>query len=207
MPHPDITGPDHPTRAAAWQWAKLRRSCAIALGLMVFVGTATAFAQTDEYQSVQRLVQSGQLDEASARADRYLSEKPGDPQMRFLKGTIQSAAGQPAAAMATFARLISEHPELPEPYNNLAVLQAAQGEFDQARASLETAIRVHPGYAIAHENLGDVQAQLASRSYRKALELAPASPGTAAKLRLIDSLLAPISKSAPNVETPPAKTP
>jgi tetratricopeptide (TPR) repeat protein len=113
----------------------------------------------------------GQLNEALSKADQYLAGKPRDPQMRFLKGVIQTESGKPADAVATFTKLTEDFPELPEPYNNLAVLYAGQSQFDKARAALEMAIRTNPSYATAHENLGDVYAKLASQAYSKALQL------------------------------------
>ena len=91
-------------------------------------------------------------------------------------------------AEAAFADLTQEFPELPEPYNNLAVVRAAQGKLDQARAALEDAVRAVPDYAVAHENLGDIHAQLAARSYRRALELEPGNRTIAPKLKLVSQI-------------------
>jgi Flp pilus assembly protein TadD len=109
----------------------------VALGL----GSSAAWAQADEYGEVNRLVRAGQFNEAMYKADQYLAGKPRDPQMRFLKGVIQTESGKANDAIATFAKLTEDYPELPEPYNNLAVLYAGQSQFDKARAALEMAIR------------------------------------------------------------------
>jgi tetratricopeptide (TPR) repeat protein len=148
------------------------------------------WAQTDEYAEVNRLVRAGQYNEAMHKADQYLTSKPRDPQMRFLKGVIQTESGKTTDAIATFARLTEDYPELPEPYNNLAVLYAGQSQFDKARAALEMAIRTNPSYATAHENLGDVYAKLASQAYSKALQLDGNNPAVAPKLSLIRNLFA-----------------
>jgi Flp pilus assembly protein TadD len=150
----------------------------------------------DDYSEVSRLVRSGQLAEALARADSYLATKPRDPQMRFLKGVAQSEAGRKSEAIATFTGLTQEYPELPEPYNNLAVLYAGQREFDKARGALESAIRTNPGYATAHENLGDVYAQLASQSYSRAQQLDAGNTSVRPKLALIRQLLSTGGKNA-----------
>ncbi|MFZ2737093.1 MAG: tetratricopeptide repeat protein [Burkholderiaceae bacterium] len=142
----------------------------------------------DEYAEVQRLIRSQQFKQALNQADLYLANKPRDPQMRFLKGVIQTDSGLPEQAMNTFTALIQDYPELPEPYNNLAALHAQKNQFEQARAALEMAIRTNPNYAIAHENLGDVLAQLASQSYARAQEL-QANPKLPAKLQLLRELL------------------
>lgn len=166
------------------------RRLALAVAVSATLGVSSVQAQTDDYAEVNRLVRSGQLAEALARADQYLAGKPRDPQMRFLKGVIQTESGRSSEAIATFLQLTEDYPELPEPYNNLAVLYASQSQFDKARVALEMAIRTNPSYATAHENLGDVYAKLASQAYSKALQLDGSNTGVAPKLNLIRSLFA-----------------
>ena len=162
------------------------------LFLMAILSVTAAHA--DDYADVNVLVRSGKLAEALAKADQYLAAKPRDPQMRFIKGVIQTEAGKPGDAIATFTQITQDYPELPEPYNNLAVLYASQSQFDKARAALEMAIRTNPSYATAHENLGDVYAKLASQAYSKALQLDSANTGVQPKLALIRTLFAPDAK-------------
>jgi len=159
------------------------------------LGSTAAWAQADEYAEVNRLLRAGQLNEALAKTDQYLSSNPRDPQMRFMKGVIQTESGKSADAITTFTKLTEDFPELPEPYNNLAVLYAIQSQFDKARAALEMAIRTNPSYATAHENLGDVYARLASQAYSKALQLDTDNPGVAPKLSLIRNVFATTSGS------------
>ena len=150
-----------------------------------------AGAWADDFSDVNQLMKSGRLADALAKADQYIAAKPRDPQMRFLKGVIQSESGRTADAIATFNKLIEEYPELPEPYNNLAVLYAGQREFEKARGALESAVRANPSYAIAHENLGDVYAKLAAVSYGKAQQLDPRNTSVPPKLALVRQLFPP----------------
>lgn len=172
------------------------RQLALAALTALSLGGSMAWAQGDEYADVNRLVRAGQFNEAMLKADQYLATKPRDPQMRFLKGVIQTESGKSTEAIATFTKLTEDFPELPEPYNNLAVLYAGQSQFDKARAALEMAIRTNPSYATAHENLGDVYAKLASQAYSKALQLDANSPGVAPKLSLIRNLFAGDARGA-----------
>lgn len=161
------------------------------LGLAVLTAallTVGAAARADDYGDVNQLLRSGKLTEALAKADQYLAGKPKDPQMRFLKGVIQTESGKATDAIVTFTRLTEDYPELPEPYNNLAVLYAGQAQFDKARAALEMAIRTNPSYATAHENLGDVYAKLASQAYSRALQLDAGNTAVQPKLALIREL-------------------
>ena len=172
------------------------RLMALSVAVAAALSAPLAMAQSDDYAEVNRLMRAGQLSDALTKVDAYLSAKPKDPQMRFLKGVIQTEGGKPADAIATFSKLTEEFPELPEPYNNLAVLYAGQSQFDKARAALEMAIRTNPSYATAHENLGDVYAKLASQAYSKALQLDSGNTAVAPKLSLIRNLFSADSKSA-----------
>jgi len=145
-------------------------------------------AQADEYSEVMQLTRDGKYTEAMNKADAYLSGKPRDPQMRFLKGVAQKDAGKNSEAITTFSKLTEEFPELPEPYNNLAVLYASQNQFDKAKAALEMALKTNPGYAIAYENLGDVYAKLSSQAYNKALQIEGTNPAISPKLAMVRQL-------------------
>ena len=159
-------------------------------------------AHADQYTDVNRLISARQFPEALASADKYLAGKPRDPQMRFLKGVIQSETAKTDEAIETFTQITRDYPELPEPYNNLAVLYAGKSQFDQARATLEMAIRINPSYATAHENLGDIYARLASQSYSRSLQLDAGNARLGPKLALIGQLLTPAAKAAAPAKAP-----
>lgn len=147
--------------------------------------------QADDYSDVGQLIRSGKLAEAQAKVDQHLATKPRDPQMRFLKGVIQTEAGKPAEAIETLTSLTQEFPELPEPYNNLAVLYASQNQYDKARTALEMAVRLNPAYATAHENLGDIYAKLATQAYSKSLQIEANNAQAQQKLAALNNMLAP----------------
>ena len=176
-----------------------RRALPRALRLLALLAAVVLpqAALADDQADVTQLMRSGQLAQALARADQSLAAKPRDPQMRFLKGVVQSDMGRTADAITTFTRLTEDYPELPEPYNNLAVLYAGQSQLDKARAVLEMAVRTNPGYAIAHENLGDVYARLAGQSYGRARQLDAANTTAAPKLALIRQLFPAEAAKAP----------
>ena len=157
----------------------------------------TGLAHADDYSDVNQLLKTGKGADALQAANKYLAEKPKDPQMRFLKGVIQTQAGSTAEAIATFQALTQDYPELPEPYNNLAALYASQNELEKARTALEMAIRMNPSYAIAHENLGDIYARMAGQSYGRALQLEPANPLLQPKINLLRELPTAGAKGKP----------
>jgi ketosteroid isomerase-like protein len=143
--------------------------------------------RADEVADVQKLLASGKNVEALQKADQFLTAKPRDPMMRFLRGISLSQANRTAEAITAFQKLTEDFPELPEPFNNLAVLYAQQGQYDKSRTALEMAIRTNPSYATAYENLGDVYAKLASQAYSKALQIDTRS-AVAPKLAMIRDL-------------------
>ena len=153
--------------------------------------TFTASAQADAHSDVAALTQQGKTTEAIAQAQSYLAQNARDPQMRFLQGSAQSAAGDTQAAITTFTLLTQEYPELPEPYNNLAVLYAGQGQLEQARGALLQAVRNNPSYPVAYENLGDNYLRLAHEAFSQATKLQGAQPDVQRKLSGLRPLLQP----------------
>ena len=173
--------------------------------IALFVGLmACPATRADELSDVQRLHYAGQTTAAMQRADQFLTTKPKDPQMRFLKGVMLSDNKLDAQAIAQFQKLTEDYPDLAEPYNNLAALYAAAGDYAKARATLEQALRTNPGYATAHENLGDVHAALASQSYARALQLEPKNVTVPPKLALVRELFKRRDVGAPAPAPAPA---
>ena len=156
----------------------------------------------EDTKDATKLYQQGKLDQALSKVNGALAQQPKDAQGRFLKGLILTELKKGADAIQVFTGLTEDYPELPEPYNNLAVLYASQGNYDKAKAALELAIHTHPSYATAYENLGDIYAQLARRSYDKALQLDKSNLTAQGKLSMVKDIFN-LPKSA---STEPAKT-
>lgn len=165
---------------------------ALAAGAVAVTAVAATVPGVADYNDIQQLVRQGDMSAALRRVEQRIAQNPKDPQLQFLKGVIQSDAGQFDAAEQTFLALTRLYPELPEPYNNLAALYARSNRYDKAREALETAVRLNPGYAVARENLGDVYARLAAESYAKASQIDGANPRLAPKLAQIRELLRPM---------------
>lgn len=154
---------------------------------IAMLSLSSQVVRADDVAEVQKLLSAGKNAEALQKADQFLTTKPRDPMMRFLRGISLSQAGRTPEAITAFQKLTEDFPELPEPFNNLAVLYAQQGQYDKSRTALEMAIRTNPSYATAYENLGDVYAKLASQAYSKALQIDTRS-AVAPKLAMIRDL-------------------
>jgi Flp pilus assembly protein TadD len=145
-------------------------------------------------KDARALIGEKKFPDAIAILDQLTTERPREPQARFLKGIALADAGNTDAAIAVFQAVRGEYPELPEPHNNLAVLYAQKGEYGLARDELEAAISAAPDYAIAYENLGDIYARLAAVNYEKALARDARNKTAPAKLKLVREVLAPAPK-------------
>ena len=160
----------------------------------------------EDTKDATKLYQQGKLDQALSKVNSALTQQPKDAQGRFLKGLILTEQKKGADAIQVFTSLTEDYPELPEPYNNLAVLYANQGNYDKAKAALELAIHTHPSYATAYENLGDIYAQLARRSYDKALQLDKGNLTAQGKLSMVKDIFnLPKLASAEPVKMPPVQ--
>lgn len=183
---------------------KLRRGaivCAICFSGTVLAGPA------EDTTDAMKLYQQGKLDQALAKVNGALSQQPKDAQGRWLKAMIFIDQKKTADAIQMLTGLTEDYPELPEPYNNLAVLYANQGNYDKAKAALELAIHTNPSYATAYENLGDIYAQLARRSYDKALQLDKTSTTAQGKLSMVKDIFSlPKSGSADPAKTATVQT-
>ena len=146
------------------------------------------------------LVQQRRFDAAKAALDALITQRPREPQARFLLGVVQTESGDDTAAAKTFTELTQEYPELPEPHNNLAVILAKRGDVENARVELETALKAAPDWPVAHENLGDLHARMAADYYDRAAKLDHLNKAVAAKLALARNLLS----TAPGSPAPAA---
>jgi tetratricopeptide (TPR) repeat protein len=164
---------------------KLRRGAIVCM--ICFSGAGFA-GPAEDTTDATKLYQQGKLDQALSKVNGALTQQPKDAQGRFLKGLILTEQKKGSEAIQVFTGLTEDYPELPEPYNNLAVLYANQGNYDKAKAALELAIHTHPSYATAYENLGDIYAQLARRSYDKALQLDKTNATAQGKLSMVKDI-------------------
>jgi Flp pilus assembly protein TadD len=142
-------------------------------------------AYADAMKDARALLVQKKYDDAIAKLDKLSSERPREPQARFLKGVALADQKKLDAAIDVYRGLVADFPEMPEPHNNLAVLYGQKGELGLARDELLLAVATAPDYAVARENLGDVYAQLAAEQYDRAVTLDKRNKTAPAKLKLI----------------------
>jgi predicted Zn-dependent protease len=71
----------------------------------------TLSVQANDLEEVNQLLKAGKQAQALTKVEQSLSAKPRDPQLRFLKGVIQTEMGKPQDAIGTFSKLTEEYPE------------------------------------------------------------------------------------------------
>jgi len=158
----------------------------------------------DSLKEARGLLAEKKYSEAINIIDRLSTERPREPQARFLRGVALSDSGKSTEAVLVFQALLGEYPELPEPRNNLAVLYAQKGEYVLARDQLEAAIAAAPDYTIAYENLGDLYARMAAIQYEKVLARDARNRSAPVKLKLVRDALAPPAAPVPAPAAAPA---
>jgi tetratricopeptide (TPR) repeat protein len=121
--------------------------------------------------------------------DGLTTDRPREPQARFLTGVALADSGKADEAVALYLKLLADFPELPEVRNNLAVLYAQKGNYEGARDELIAALQAAPDYVIAYENLGDVYARLAGVNYEKAIARDAKNKTAPPKLKLVRDVL------------------
>ena len=188
--------------------------------LLAALAAPLAFAQSDgitdprEFSEADRKVYAQSLNDARTLIaekkypeaievlDKLQTQRPREPQARFLKGLALADSGKTDEAIATFQAVLGDYPELPEPHNNLAVLYAQKGQYGLARDELEAAISAAPDYVVAYENLGDIYARLAALNYEKAAARDARNRTAPAKLKLVREVLSPPAAATPPIVAP-----
>jgi Flp pilus assembly protein TadD len=145
-------------------------------------------APRSEAAEIADLMRAGKSDEALKRADAFLSARPRDVQVRFLRAVILIDLGRRPEATDALVLLTQDFPELPEPYNNLAVLAAGQGGLARAEHLLQQALTAQPNFVTAQENLGDLYVAMAAEAFERASKLDPANSALKSKLALARDL-------------------
>lgn len=152
-----------------------------ALFTAVFLLSLQARTHATEFDEVNALFKTKQYDAAHARATEFLSNHPGDAQMRLMQGLILGGLNRQTDAIAILTSLTKDFPDLAEPYNNLAVVYAGAGMYDNAIAVLKKAIQADPGYTTAYENLADLYAKLAHQAKENAVKVNTGSTSARAR--------------------------
>jgi Flp pilus assembly protein TadD len=98
----------------------------------------------------------GDLREARAIADRYVSLAPESARALYSRGIVALHTGDNAAARDDFSKLLGVNPSYALAHYDLALAEERLGRYDSAERELRTALTLAPGYARARFALGVV---------------------------------------------------
>jgi len=99
---------------------------------------------------------NGDLADARAVADRYLSLDPNSARALYSRGLVALQAGDAKTARDDFGKLLQSNPAYAVAHYDLALAEERLGRFGEAERELRAAISLSPKYARAQFALGAV---------------------------------------------------
>lgn len=112
---------------------------------------------------------NGQLEEAKADVDQFLTERPDNEIGWTLLGHILADMGDDQAAKEAYETAISLDPKTVEAITGMGILSRRLGEYDQAAEYYYKAISLDPNYAQAYSSL--VVIHLKQKDFKRAVDV------------------------------------
>ena len=134
---------------------------------------------TEGYTSLAgMLLAAGQVDPATAAAQRALVIDPYDAAAYNLSGRMLASRGQNSEALFDFEKATQLRGSYGPYQYDYALMLVRLNRFDDAQAAVEAGIKADPNFSAAHELLGSLLARKsqmadATREYQRAVELQP----------------------------------
>jgi tetratricopeptide (TPR) repeat protein len=100
----------------------------------------------EEYRSVSRLADSGEIDEALNQLNRLIDENSGDMNLWVLKGMILKEKGDSEGALQSFDKAMNADAKSPWPHFRKAELLWELERLDEALSEINKAIDLRPEY-------------------------------------------------------------
>jgi len=187
------TGCGLPGRRPAWLAPALGGVLVVALGILTWRQSAIYTDPVTYWRAAiagnpnspetwnnlsANLLETGQLDEATALLRKTLELAPTNAVARYNLGSALMRAGQVDGAIAAYQRVIEIMPDHADAHCNLAIGLHQKGQVNQAIVHYQRALAMRPEFAEVHNNLGRIyqdQGQIndALAHYRRALEIQP----------------------------------
>jgi len=132
----------------------------------------------DAIKTLIELYQSGNLDEAEAKANELLKDSPNEVTILNILGVIQDGKGQSDKAIQTYTKALQINDKSPETHFNMGSVFHKIAKNKDARTCYEKAINLKPDFVNAYFNLALVCQNLqdyesAEKNYQKTIDLQP----------------------------------
>lgn len=190
--------------AAKLQPESPQRRTALALARLGRGELDTGFAELEQLSASSRdnaaamalvgaRMTRGQFDQALAAVDAWIVRSPQDAMAHLMRGRVQVARKDPAAARASFEKALEVDPSMFAATLGLASIDVADKKFEPARQRLEGAVSKHPENFSARLSLAELLERSGApmedtrKVLREAVTAAPNEPSV--RLALIDFLL------------------
>jgi len=132
----------------------------------------------DQQQSLIKLCQQGQLQQALGSVKQLLLQFPNSLTLYNIQGAANAGLGKFSAAIDSYKQALKFKPDYAEAYNNMGVAQKDKGDSDAAIDSYKHALKIKPDFAEAFHNMGialkekgDLEAAI--DNYKLALKIKP----------------------------------
>ena len=107
----------------------------------------------DAIKTLIELYQSGNLDEAEAKANELLKDSPNEVTILNILGVIQDGKGQSDKAIQTYTKALQINDKSPETHFNMGSVFHKIAKNKDARTCYEKAINLKPDFVNAYFNL------------------------------------------------------
>jgi tetratricopeptide (TPR) repeat protein len=141
-----------------------------------FIFSCALFASSwgvnaDAYNDAIKASESGNYQRALNLINTLIEQDNNNPRALLLLANTHKAMGDLKQAKLDYQDLIKKYPDLPEPYNNLAIIHAEAGDTTKAIDLLIKVFETNQSYSLAYQNLRTIYNDIASETYREALDI------------------------------------
>ena len=132
----------------------------------------------DQQQSLIKLCQQGQLQQALGSIKQLLLQFPNSLTLYNIQGAANAGLGKFGAAIDSYKQALKFKPDYAEAYNNMGVALNDKGDLEAAIDSYKHALKIKPDFAEAFYNMGGAlknkgDLEAAIDSYKQALKIKP----------------------------------
>lgn len=152
-----------------WKKAGLVLGVTLIIFLGVF-GSAFLHENNNQLTAITLLYNTGELEPALSKVNKYLETNLEDNEAWELKGDILCDIGKLAEAKTSYLRAVSLKPDSYQVLTALGLIYRKETDYDKSMEYYQKAVEFKPDYAVVYTNMAVVE--LKRNNDKKALEYA-----------------------------------